>query len=63
MAMQMWTTVLQRTGSSRFPVERASVQLAFTKHLFEKANALAQEEDPLPEEEEEEQEEQELPSY
>ena len=62
MAIQMWNIVIERTGSSRFPVERANVQLTFTKHLFTKASALAEEEETLPENEEEE-EEQELPSY
>ncbi|KAK4547741.1 hypothetical protein LTR36_000699 [Oleoguttula mirabilis] len=49
MAMQMWRTVIERTGSSRFPIDQAKVKLAFTQTLFDKAEALVRDEsEPLP---------------
>lgn len=61
MAIQMWNTVIERTGSSRFPVDRAKVQLAFTRKLFDDATALADEQDgPLPDGEGEEEGDQEV---
>ncbi|KAK5128500.1 hypothetical protein LTR85_003168 [Meristemomyces frigidus] len=47
MAMQMWRTVIDRSGTSRFPVNRAKVQLAFTEKLFQKAEALVRDESEL----------------
>lgn len=52
MAMQMWRIVIDRSGSSRFPVDRARVQLGFTEKLFAVAKAMVRDESellPLPE--------------
>lgn len=47
-AIEMWRTVLTRTGSSRFPIELALPQLVWARRLFEKARAEAEEEGMLP---------------
>ena len=49
MAMEAWEAVIQRTGTSRFPIEKAREAFLVAEQLFDIANALADTEDePLP---------------
>ena len=37
--MQMWRAVIERTGSSRFPIDRAQLQMESAQQLLEEAEA------------------------
>ena len=44
MALQMWQAVIDSTGLSRFPIDRAELESAFAQQLLDTAAAIIQEE-------------------
>ena len=39
----MWQAVIERTGVSRYPIDRAELQVAFAQQLLESAEAIMRE--------------------
>lgn len=43
-AIHLWSAVIDRTGKSRFPIEKAKVQLGMSRRLFEQGKEECEEE-------------------